>query len=184
MGPFVRNMHEKNGLLARVRASNTDVRHAEQLLLEIVTGWCPYGAVLCGNSIWQDRKFIDRYMPGFGAYLTYRILDVSSVKVLARTWFGQGAVFVKPSAGEHDALVDVQNSIAELADWPMAGSMLPPKSCAARQKPACLAMKSSLGRRWQWNEGASKCRSATTLPADPSRSRSPRRRSVDPRSLV
>jgi len=117
MGPFVRNMHEKNGLLSRVRASNTDVRHAEQLMLEIVTGWCPYGAVLCGNSIWQDRKFIDRYMPGFGAYLTYRILDVSSVKVLARTWFGQGAVFVKPSAGEHDALVDVQNSIAELAHY-------------------------------------------------------------------
>ena len=53
----------------------------------------------------------------FGAYLTYRILDVSSVKVLARTWFGQGAVFVKPSAGEHDALVDVQNSIAELAHY-------------------------------------------------------------------
>jgi oligoribonuclease len=117
MVPFVREMHDKTGLLARVRQSNIDTRRAEQLLLELVTGWCPYGAVLCGNSIWQDRKFLDRYMPGLAAYLTYRVLDVSSVKVLARAWYGQSAVYVKPTVGEHDALVDVQNSIAELAHY-------------------------------------------------------------------
>jgi oligoribonuclease len=117
MSPFVRDMHDKTGLLARVRQSLTDTRRAEQQLLEIVTGWCPYGAVLCGNSIWQDRRFIDRYMPGLAAYLTYRLLDVSSVKVLARTWYGQSAVYVKPMAGEHDALVDIRNSIAELAHY-------------------------------------------------------------------
>jgi oligoribonuclease len=117
MSPFVRDMHEKTGLLARLRQSLTDTRRAEQQLLEIVTGWCPYGAVLCGNSIWQDRRFVDRYMPGLAAYLTYRLLDVSSVKVLARTWYGQSAVYVKPTAGEHDALVDIRNSIAELAHY-------------------------------------------------------------------
>jgi oligoribonuclease len=73
--------------------------------------------VLCGNSIWQDRRFVDRYMPGLAGYLTYRLLDVSSVKVLARTWYGQSAVYVKPTAGEHDALVDIRNSIAELAHY-------------------------------------------------------------------
>ena len=88
---------------------------AQQQLLEIVSGWCPQGAVLCGNSVWQDRKFLDRYMPGLAAYLTYRLLDVSSIKVLARTWYGQSAVFSKPTQGEHDALIDIQNSIAELA---------------------------------------------------------------------
>jgi oligoribonuclease len=117
MSPFVRDMHEKTGLLGRLRQSLTDTRRAEQQLLEIVTGWCPYGAVLCGNSIWQDRRFIDRYMPGLAAYLTYRLLDVSSLKVLARTWYGQSAVYVKPTAGEHDALVDIRNSIAELAHY-------------------------------------------------------------------
>jgi oligoribonuclease len=117
MTPFVRSMHEKTGLIERVRRSGTELRRAEQALLEIVTGWCPYGAVLCGNSIWQDRRFVDRYMPGLAAYLTYRLLDVSSLKVLARTWFGPGAVFAKPEAGEHDALVDIQNSIAELAHY-------------------------------------------------------------------
>ena len=117
MSPFVRDMHDKTGLLARLRQSLTDTRRAEQQLLEIVTGWCPYGAVLCGNSIWQDRRFVDRYMPGLAAYLTYRLLDVSSVKVLARSWYGQSAVYVKPTAGEHDALVDIRNSIAELAHY-------------------------------------------------------------------
>jgi oligoribonuclease len=117
MTPFVREMHEKTGLIERVRSSKTELRRAEQELLEIVSGWCPYGAVLCGNSIWQDRKFVDRYMPGLAAYLTYRLVDVSTVKVLAKTWFGPSAVYDKPTAGEHDALVDVANSIAELAHY-------------------------------------------------------------------
>jgi oligoribonuclease len=117
MSPYVREMHEKTGLLERVRSSKTECRRAEQYMLEIVSGWCPYGAVLCGNSIWQDRRFVDRYMPGLAAYLTYRLLDVSSVKILAKAWFGASAVFDKPAAGEHDALVDIRNSIAELAHY-------------------------------------------------------------------
>jgi oligoribonuclease len=117
MSPFVRDMHEKTGLLARVKASRIDTRRAEQLLLEIVSAWCPYGAVLCGNSIWQDRKFVDRYFPGLAAYLTYRMIDVSSVKLLAQTWYGADAVFSKPSVGEHDALVDIRNSIGELKHY-------------------------------------------------------------------
>jgi oligoribonuclease len=117
MSPFVRDMHEKTGLLTRVTASRIDVRRAQQLLLEIVCGWCPYGSVLCGNSIWQDRKFIDRHFPGLAAYLTYRMIDVSSVKLLARAWYGANAVYTKPSVGEHDALVDVRNSILELKHY-------------------------------------------------------------------
>jgi oligoribonuclease len=117
MTPFVREMHEKTGLLERVRQSKTELRRAEQQLLEVVSGWCPYGAVLCGNSIWQDRRFIDRYMPGLSAYLTYRLVDVSAIKVLAKTWYGPTAVYTKPALGEHDALVDIKNSIAELAHY-------------------------------------------------------------------
>lgn len=117
MTPFVREMHETTGLLARVRSCTIELRRVEQALLEIVAGWCPYGAVLCGNSIWQDRKFLDRYMPALAGYLTYRIVDVSAVKVLAKTWYGPSAVFPKPEAGEHDALNDVRNSIAELAHY-------------------------------------------------------------------
>ncbi len=117
MSPFVRQMHDKNGLVERVRQSTIDTRKAEQQLLEIVAGWCPFGAVLCGNTIWQDRRFLERYMPGLSSYLTYRLLDVSSLKILARTWYGEKAVFKKPFGGEHDALVDIRNSIAELAHY-------------------------------------------------------------------
>jgi len=117
MTPFVRDMHEKTGLVERVRRSKIELRRAEQQLLEIVSGWCPYGAVLCGNSIWQDRRFVDRYMPALSGYLTYRLLDVSSIKVLAKTWYGPAAAFSKPTDGEHDALVDIRNSIAELAHY-------------------------------------------------------------------
>lgn len=117
MTPYVRAMHEKTGLLERVRKSRIDLRRAEQKILEIVSGWCPYGAVLCGNSIGQDRRFIDHYMPGLAAYLTYRLVDVSTIKVLAKAWYGQTALYTKPSEGEHDALVDIKNSIAELAHY-------------------------------------------------------------------
>jgi oligoribonuclease len=116
MVPFVRAMHDKTGLLARVRASEVDVRRAEQELLERVSGWCPYRAVLCGNTIGSDRKFIDRYMPALGGYLHYRMVDVSSLKVLAGLWF-PGSVYEKPRTAQHDALFDVEQSIAELAHY-------------------------------------------------------------------
>lgn len=117
MSPFVRDMHEKNGLLERVRASRVDLADAERRLLGIVASWCVYPATLCGNSIWQDRKFVDRYMPGLGRYLGYRMIDVSSLKVLAGRWYGPRAVFGKPKTGAHDALVDIRNSIDELAHY-------------------------------------------------------------------
>ena len=117
MGPYVRDMHTKTGLLTRLADSRMDVPAAESELLERVSGWCPYGAVLCGNTIGQDRKFIDRYMPGLGSYLTYRMIDVSSLKLLAKLWYGPSTAFTKPSAGAHDALVDIKNSIAELAHY-------------------------------------------------------------------
>lgn len=117
MTPFVRDMHEKNGLIDRVRGSKLELQAAEKRLLERIAGWCPYPAILCGNSVGQDKRFVDRHMPGLAGYLSYRILDVSSLKLLARYWYGDSAVFQKPEEGEHDALVDIRNSIAELRHY-------------------------------------------------------------------
>jgi oligoribonuclease len=117
MVPFVRDMHEKTGLTPRVRKSKVDVLAAERQLMERITGWCAYPAILCGNSIGQDKKFVERWMPGLAGYLSYRIVDVSSIKVLAKLWYGESASYQKPEAGEHDALVDIKNSIAELAHY-------------------------------------------------------------------
>ncbi len=117
MVPFVRKMHERTGLVDRVRASEVDLASAQKQLLQRVTGWSPYPAVLCGNTIGQDRRFIDRYMPALAGYLHYRMLDVTSVKLLAGLWYGSGAQFAKSEVGEHDAIVDIRNSIAELQHY-------------------------------------------------------------------
>jgi oligoribonuclease len=117
MTPFVRDMHDKNGLLKRVKASRTELRAAEAQILEIVAAWCPFSATLAGNSIWQDRKFIDKYMPGLAAYLHYRMLDVSALKTIAQRWYPAPCQFKKPTAREHDALVDIKNSVNELKHY-------------------------------------------------------------------
>jgi oligoribonuclease len=117
MAPIVRQMHERTGLLDRIATARLDVRQVEQELLQRVAGWCPYPAVLCGSSIWSDRRFIDRYMPGLARYLHYRMLDVSSIKLLARKWYGQSHVFSSSEVGKHDALADVRRSIAELQHY-------------------------------------------------------------------
>ena len=117
MSPFVRDMHARTGLTERVRASTTTLDAAERALGERLQAWCQPPATLCGNSIWVDRRFIARYMPALDRMFHYRMVDVSSLKVLAGRWFGSGAIFEKPSAGAHDALVDIHNSIAELRHY-------------------------------------------------------------------
>lgn len=117
MVPFVKEMHETTGLTERVRKSRVDLLAAERKLLERVAGWCAYPAVLCGNTIGQDKRFVDRWMPGLSGYLSYRTIDVTSVKLLTQAWYGEGASYDKPTKGEHDALVDIKNSIAELAHY-------------------------------------------------------------------
>ena len=117
MSEFVLDMHTRTGLLDRVRRSTVTLQQAEQLLLERLARWCPAPATLCGNSVWNDRRFMARYMPELDRYLHYRMVDVSSLKILAHRWYGKSAVFVKPALGEHDALVDVRNSISELEHY-------------------------------------------------------------------
>lgn len=117
MIPLVREMHERTGLVERVRRATTRLPEVERAVLERVAAWCPAPATLCGNSVWNDRRFIERHMPALDRHLHYRIVDVSSLKVLAQRWYGETAVFTKPADGEHDARVDVRNSIAELAHY-------------------------------------------------------------------
>src|SRR5205085_12544696 len=99
------------------RGAGVAVVEAERRLLAGVGAWCPEPATLCGNSIWNDRRFITRHMPGLDRYLHYRVVDVSSVKVLAERWYGKAAVFAKPTEGAHDAAVDIKLSIAELRHY-------------------------------------------------------------------
>ncbi len=113
MTPFVRTMHESSGLLDKVRESRTSVLDAERALLKLVARWCgPQEGILAGNSIWQDRRFLARYMPALEGFLHFRQVDVTSFKILARAWMGESATF--PKAKSHTALEDVRASMAEL----------------------------------------------------------------------
>jgi len=114
MSPLVAEMHAATGLLERVRKSIVGLRQAEQALTAHLKKWCSAPATLCGNSIWTDRLFLRRHMPSLERLFHYRMVDVSSLKVLAGRWYGESAVFLKSTARQHDALVDVRNSIAEL----------------------------------------------------------------------
>jgi oligoribonuclease len=117
MSPFVREMHTRTGLIERVRRAELDLPGAERILLGRIAALCPPPATLCGNSVWSDRRFIERYMPELDRHLHYRIVDVSSLKILADRWYGDAAVFPRSAAGEHDALVDIRNSVAELRHY-------------------------------------------------------------------
>jgi oligoribonuclease len=72
--------------------------------------------ILAGNSIYMDRLFLAKYMPGFERYLHYRMLDVSSLKVLTRAWYPNAPGRTKDDAS-HTVLSDLRASIAELAHY-------------------------------------------------------------------
>ncbi len=115
MEPFVKEMHTKNGLLERVRKSDTSLRTAEKQAMELVLEHVDFGeGILAGNSIATDRSFITKFMPGFDRLLHYRMVDVSSVKILAKAWYPHAAGRSKVEAS-HTVLSDIRASIAELA---------------------------------------------------------------------
>lgn len=115
--PFVRRMHTDNGLLAKVRSSDQSLADAERKMIGLVAKWCrPGEAVLAGNTIYQDRRFLAAHFPVFHGLLHYRMIDVSSFKEVIRRWYGPESGFSKPSSG-HTALADARESIAELKHY-------------------------------------------------------------------
>jgi oligoribonuclease len=117
MSPYVRNMHTVNGLLARVQRSEIELQRAEKNMIATLAKHCaPFDGVLCGNSIHQDRRFLVKYFPAFERLLSYRMVDVSSIKELVKRWYGPSAAFTK-AKGEHTALSDIRESIEELKHY-------------------------------------------------------------------
>ena len=115
MGDFVRSMHEKSGLLAQLDAGLT-LDEAEQQVLAYVKEHCPDGSrpPLAGNTVATDRSFLTRDMPALEGFLHYRIVDVSSIKELARRWYPRAYFQAPAKRGNHRALADIQESIEEL----------------------------------------------------------------------
>lgn len=111
------HQHNKSGLVKRVQSSTTQEAQAEKETLEFIRAWVPEGkSPMCGNSIYQDRRFLAKYMPTLEAYFHYRNLDVSTLKILAQRWAPQVAdALTKDSA--HLALSDIYDSINELKHY-------------------------------------------------------------------
>jgi oligoribonuclease len=128
MEEVVREMHSASGLLEALAHAALTVEEAEEQVLDYVKRWVPERrkAPLCGNSIATDRSFIARYMPKLDDHLHYRMVDVSSVKELARRWYPK-AYFNSPvKTGGHRALADIIDSITELRYYRAAVFVPPP----------------------------------------------------------
>ncbi|NHC45200.1 oligoribonuclease [Motilibacter aurantiacus] len=116
MPDVVREMHTASGLLASLEHGVT-LEEAEREVLAYVRKHVPDArkAPLAGNSVSTDRGFIARDMPALDDHLHYRIVDVSSIKELARRWYPRAYYNSPKKAGGHRALADIRESIAELA---------------------------------------------------------------------
>lgn len=115
MNDFVRAMHTTSGLLGELSTGLT-LQEAEERVLEYVREWVPEPrkAPLAGNSVGTDRMFLELNMPALTEHLHYRVIDVSSIKELARRWYPR-VYFASPKKdGGHRALADILESIDEL----------------------------------------------------------------------
>ena len=115
MEDVVREMHTASGLLAELPGGVT-LAEAQDQVLAYIRRYVrePRRVPLAGNSIATDRAFIARDMPELDAFLHYRMVDVSSIKELARRWYPRTYFASPPKRGGHRALADITESIQEL----------------------------------------------------------------------
>ncbi len=157
MSDFVRKMHVRSGLLAELETGLT-LKEAEIQVLEYIEKFLPEPGVglLAGNSIWSDRKFLDAYMPQVTAHLHHRMIDVSTIKELARRWYPRVYVCAPKKCGGHRALADIRESITELQYYREA--LFPQDLHPAHGAYTKLATKvaESLDQAWKWKGKAGK----------------------------
>ena len=128
MNEFVTAMHTTSGLITEI-PQGISVVEAELAVIAYLRecGLQPGKSPLAGNSVGVDRTFIARDMPALNEFLHYRTIDVSSIKELARRWYPKAYFAAPAKTGNHRALGDIQDSIAELAYYRSA-VFVPPVS--------------------------------------------------------
>lgn len=118
MNAWVKNQHTKTGLLEKVAQSSTDLATVEQIFLDALQPHCiPGKTFLAGNTIYQDRIFLKKYMPRLEALFHYRLIDVSTIKELVKNWYTHDPHVDFVKAKEHRALQDIHESMAELVHY-------------------------------------------------------------------
>ena len=113
MNQWCVDQHGKSGLTEQVRQSKFTIEQVQAEIMLLLKKYTQKGeAPLCGNSIGTDKVFIEREMPQFYEWLNYRVIDVSSIKILYNTW--SGAPVYQKRESSHRALDDIKDSIEEL----------------------------------------------------------------------
>lgn len=115
LSPYVKEMHEKNGLLKRVESSLYNLKDAEQMMIFYLKQYNvePKSSPICGNSVTLDANFLNATMPEFMSLLHYRKIDVSSLKEIAARRYPEVASLVQKKQ-THRGLDDIKESISEL----------------------------------------------------------------------
>ncbi len=117
MDEWCKKQHKISGLSDEVRRSTLSLEQAEQETKAFVATYCPPQACpLCGNSICFDRRFLIKYMPTLNAFLSYRNVDVSTIKELVHRW-SPGDALEETKSSKHRALDDIRESIEELRHY-------------------------------------------------------------------
>jgi len=115
MNEWCQKQHRLSGLTKEVQNSSTSLEQAEQRLLEFLEPYISQGqGVICGNSVWQDKAFIQAYMPKLDHLLHYKIIDVSSIKEVVLRWYPKNPLIEFKKKDTHRALGDIRESIEEL----------------------------------------------------------------------
>ncbi len=118
MDDWNKQHHGVSGLIDKVRASTISEAEAEDQVLAFLRRYVPQRAApLAGNSVHQDRRFLVRYMQRVEAYLHYRLVDVSTVKELARRWYPKLYADMPKKSSAHRAMDDIRESIEELRQY-------------------------------------------------------------------
>jgi oligoribonuclease len=135
MDPFVVDMHTTSGLITELAAGLT-LADAQDQVLTFLRQWIPdpRKAPLGGNSVGTDKAFLERDMPELVGHLHYRIIDVSSIKELARRWYPRVYYASPAKTGGHRALADILESIDELRYYRSAMLVPPPGPDSATLK--------------------------------------------------
>ena len=109
MDTWNKEHHGKSGLLEKI-PKGLPPEAVDEDVSNFIKKHFNQPAILAGNSISQDKKFIQAYFPKINSLLHYRLLDITAFKIIFENNYGK--VFDKTES--HRALDDIQESIGEL----------------------------------------------------------------------
>lgn len=118
MNEWCKEHHGKTGLAKAVKESKITLEQAEEETLSIIKKYCsPETGILCGNSIWNDRNFLAKYMPNIIKYLHYKLIDTTSIQQVIQHWYPDNPKSEFKKVETHRAMPDIRESIEELKHY-------------------------------------------------------------------